>query len=870
MGPRKRARRGSTADDTSSGASPAAEASAATAAEGTSQAANGQSTGPNTSLQSTSSTLTVATGTFIPSTTASSSTLSNKTIAATGPAASSPAVNSVRTPKQQVRKTRSWYGSWPRIPKSSASTPVVARESIMGGTSKPPSTPDFTRFETKKPEATPTPDTSLDTDQKPDSSTDAGHTESLAGNGETAAAQTTEEGPDKPVADEATEDDVKTMDSESANNPQRPAPGWLDWFGKAPAKDPGTTAPAVGNEQSEETPKKDGLADSAPPSQPEPETSTANPDDAAEPPSQDQQVPKKSSWFLWPTATSKKTPVQPPLEEPNEPSQPSTVQEPEDVPMEDAPPPTAKPQPVPSAGSTWAFWSRESKIKAKGKEYCPSEHGELAVMGDKSEDHPKPATAVDIENKSPPKEQAQPKSSPAMSILSVKKKTKRARPQSVDVDEPAPERPCTPATESSKAQALSSANVSKSPAASKSIVPNLLLPSFHSTYQMKENPSILRQIAELLLRTRQPPARHVFRCMETPKLKKALAIGVHGLFPASYLRPMIGQPTGTSIKFASHGAEAIRRWAENNGCGDLEIGTVALEGEGKIADRVDNLWRLLLNWIDHIRNADFIMVSCHSQGVPVSVMLVAKLIDLGIVTASKIGICAMAGVSLGPFPDYKSGMGMLMGSAAELWQFSNPDSDIYQRYEHSLKEVLAYGVRITYVGSIDDQLVPMESAVYSPAAHPYIYRAVFIDGRIHAPDFIANLVGFALKLRNLGISDHGLVRELSVPLAGSLYGGEGHSRLYDDGQVYDLAVSHALETTDVQQTDCQVQRHEGLTNPNPYHLPWIMRGLLEEDFVKTELTSETADLLRKFDDWKPSNKALKDVKYRLEAVRSKL
>lgn len=89
------------------------------------------------------------------------------------------------------------------------------------------------------------------------------------------------------------------------------------------------------------------------------------------------------------------------------------------------------------------------------------------------------------------------------------------------------------------------------------------------------------------------------------------------------------------------------------------------------------------------------------------------------------------------------------------------------------------------MGSIDDQLVPMESSLYGPLSHPYIYRAVFIDGRIHAPDFIAHLVGFALKLRNLGISDHGLIRELSVPLAGSLYSGEGHSRLYDDGQVYE-------------------------------------------------------------------------------------
>lgn len=62
----------------------------------------------------------------------------------------------------------------------------------------------------------------------------------------------------------------------------------------------------------------------------------------------------------------------------------------------------------------------------------------------------------------------------------------------------------------------------------------------------------------------------------------------------------------------------------------------------------------------------------------------------------------------------------------------------------------------------------------------------------------------------------------------------------------------------------------GLSSPNPYHLPWVMRGLLEENFVKTELWAETDELLRQFDEWKPTTKALKDVKYRLEAVRSKL
>ncbi|KAM0236844.1 hypothetical protein ACHAPO_004886 [Fusarium lateritium] len=462
------------------------------------------------------------------------------------------------------------------------------------------------------------------------------------------------------------------------------------------------------------------------------------------------------------------------------------------------------------------------------------------------------------------------------------KKNKRVRPQSMDLDRTSsppvsgastPTRAATPTQDVDKASAKiasSDQSVAESETSTKHSG-NLLLPSFSSTYRMKDNPSIVKQLTQFLLRTQQAPPNHVFRVDKPPNIKKAIAIGVHGLFPATYLRPMIGQPTGTSLRFAALGAEGIRRWAESHGCGDCEIEKVALEGEGKIQDRVDNLWKLMLNWIDHIRNADFILIACHSQGVPVSIMLLEKLIDLGIITNAKVGVCAMAGVALGPFPDYKSSL--LMGSAAELWDFGNAESDNSKRFENALKRVVDYGARVTFIGSIDDQLVPMESAVYSPANHPYIYRAVFIDGRVHAPDFIAHLVGFALKLRNLGVSDHGLVRELSVPLAGSLYSGAGHSRLYYDDAVYDLAIAHALETAPAgpPPAPCTISPRGGpLTSQNPYVLPWIMRGLLEEDFVRTELSAEADELLKQFDDWKPTNKALKDVKYRLEAVRSKL
>ncbi|RYP08261.1 hypothetical protein DL764_001995 [Monosporascus ibericus] len=766
----------------------------------------------------------------------------------------------------RAHKTRSWYGSWSG--KSQAST-QLAFENIPGGTLRPDATPDFSRFETKKSaeastdsdaqsvrtlpktaeaDATSTNPAGTPKQQQPTSQSSPG-----SGNSDP-----NDRKDDNPTRDDGERSELPTTVTPVAPLPPPTSSSWLGWLGFSLAPTLANTPEEHGDqlESSKETESAQKTS--------QPEDIQKPADEAIKPPPETPTAKQPASWFgFWSynTPSSPNSGVQASAN--HEPPQP-TVQKPaEDGVVKDVPPSTPSataPESQPSAGSTWAFWSRDSGSKLDGRATAASEQGELAVIGEGSESSPRQSSVVEVSESTASAHKTPVRAAKESGIrAALSKKSKRVRPQSMDLDEPSPAPPATQSNASLKNAVVKATSP-----------PNLLLPSFRSTYRMKENPSIIKQIAQMLLRAQQPPPNHVFLAKEPPKIRRAVAIGVHGLFPASYLRPMIGQPTGTSIRFMEHCAEAIRRWAESHGCGDIEIEKIALEGEGKIAERMDNLWKLLLNWIDHIRRADLIVLACHSQGVPVGMMLVEKLIELGIVNGARIGVCAMAGVSLGPFPEYKSGMGILMGSAAELWQFTDPESEVSKRYEHALQVVVNHGARITFVGSINDQLVPLESALMSPASHPYIYRAVFIDGRVQAPDFIAHLVGFALKLRNLGISDHGLIRELSVPLAGSLYSGDGHSRLYDDQQVYDLAVSHTLETTSVSHVPCHIRKHEGLANPNPYVLPWIMRGLLEEEFVKTELYSETAELLKQYDNWKPVTKALKDVKYRLEVVRSKL
>ncbi|KFX87888.1 hypothetical protein O988_09237 [Pseudogymnoascus sp. VKM F-3808] len=721
---------------------------------------------------------------------------------------------------------RSWYGggSWPRI-KSNPSIQVV-KETIMAGKSGNNSrAAGAALFEQRTPaeaqpsKASPSRPPSMDPGKSKEtlklvpgkSSTD----NTTMGNNGTAKTETIPHSA-KPTEDQSEStntvvepelDNVK-LESDAVIEEQK-ATGWLEWLRptkvqNSPQRGSATAEDSVPRLDAPQQPPSVNKTKSLDPSGP-----TVVSDRQENDPTDQQRQPEANSRWqgLWPVSNSSSTVARP--EESNsqqEPVKPDLNMGKDNEQSNNAT----------TTGSSWAFWSRQVP-SATRQTTNSKELGEIAVTGEPSQEHPVAALSNAPENT-----KAGPGTPPNQAKLS-----KAEMP--------------------SKTAAVNSAS------STKSFAPNLLLPSFRNTYQLAESPSIIQQIARLLFRSQQPPTNHLFVIKDPPKIKKAIAIGIHGLFPAALLRTVIGQPTGTSIKFANHGASAIERWAERHGF-QCDIEKIALEGEGKIAERVDHLWKLLLNWVEHVRQADFILVSCHSQGVPVAMMLTAKLINLGVVSSAKIGVCAMAGVSLGPFTDYKSRL--FSGSAAELFDFADLDSEVSRSYHESLSVAMKYGVRVTYVGSIDDQLVSLESAVFSPVDHPYIYRSVFVDGRIHAPDFITNLVGFALKLRNLGVSDHQLIKALSAPLAGSLYSGEGHSRLYDEEAIYDLSVQFALETTSVNQNVAlKVQRSAANGNSNPFQLPWSMRGLLEEDVVKTELDQEAKELLLQFEEWKPTTKS---------------
>ncbi|KAF9299233.1 hypothetical protein BGZ88_012200 [Linnemannia elongata] len=377
----------------------------------------------------------------------------------------------------------------------------------------------------------------------------------------------------------------------------------------------------------------------------------------------------------------------------------------------------------------------------------------------------------------------------------------------------------------------------------------------------------------------------------TSGIRKVAIIGVHGWFPVKLIRTVIGEPTGTSKKFCDEMHLALKDYLKVHNV-ELEpedCTLIPLEGEGKVLNRVEILYQNLVKnekWKTALHEADLVLVATHSQGTPTSTMLVARLIEEGMLRVAaedpkmqRVGILAMAGISHGPFPFLKGNLIVRWfeaEAAQELFEFMDSETEIAKKYREALGIVLTSGVRFTCVASLEDQVVPLYSAVMTSIHHPSIVRAVYIDGATYQDDFLTNLISFSLRLRNSGVDDHGVLVHLSEVVAGSIYG-EGHSTIYEEREVYLLAIRSLLEPP--KSLTPEMARSEPILHPfrakqtlNPFYLPWGMRGVMDEIKARgDEVLNEEMDRLKKlYDEWNPVSKGMKEIKFRLEPVRSRL
>lgn len=429
--------------------------------------------------------------------------------------------------------------------------------------------------------------------------------------------------------------------------------------------------------------------------------------------------------------------------------------------------------------------------------------------------------------------------------------------------------------------------------------PNILVPEFEVLPEKTMWTSIKQMFGK-----NSHPQRHLYRTSPNENLLemsngesrpiKVLLIGVHGFFPIKMLRSFIGPPKGTSSRFITEAEKVVLDYFDEKNI-EVEISKIALEKEGEILERVDFFYEVMKKWSEEFKKADFIYFVTHSQGCPVTIILLGKLMETGIINVDDtsffndveigveftprrkiISVLGMAGINNGP--PYGRDQTLLVrayttiakDAMMELFELQKYDSIQSKKLIQALKTIISNNVKLTFIASVNDQLVPLYSSFCIFARHPNIFRATFIDRGSMTPTFITGIMNVAGKLLNLGYNDHNLVKEISPNLIGPLTGG-GHSNIYNEYQVYLLGLKFALETTDTY-TDVPVKYmpyKENDLKSNPYRLPWAMRGLLNET-RKHLKNDEIYELYKEYQEWKPETPVLKDIKYRLNGLKYQL
>ncbi|TEB27147.1 hypothetical protein FA13DRAFT_1634918 [Coprinellus micaceus] len=388
--------------------------------------------------------------------------------------------------------------------------------------------------------------------------------------------------------------------------------------------------------------------------------------------------------------------------------------------------------------------------------------------------------------------------------------------------------------------------------------------------------------------------------------RRVVIIGVHGWFPGALMRTMFGEPTGTSSKFANMMEQAVQEFENEQGVQLEKITKIPLEGEGTIERRVEKLYSSLVanaEWIDDLREADVIFVATHSQGSVVSTHLMSKLVQEGVIYPrpeeliptggdtfpSAVGlprlserkiqrVCCLAlcGIHLGPLRYLRSSSVVAPyiqyfenAAARELFEFQNTESAVSKAYVKALENVLCHGIKMVYVASLNDQVVPIYSGIFTAATHPLILRALYIDGdAYHSSDFLSNLLVLLLRLRNSGIPDGGLLAHLSEATAGSL-SGVGHSTAYEELATYSLAVRYLFMTNNGSEkhTSLVIEPFDAAHEQNDYEIPWSLRDVIADERVIHFFSSEVSKLRDAFRDWHPKTTILRDLKRKLQPIQ---
>ena len=391
-------------------------------------------------------------------------------------------------------------------------------------------------------------------------------------------------------------------------------------------------------------------------------------------------------------------------------------------------------------------------------------------------------------------------------------------------------------------------------------------------------------------------------------LHRIVIIGVHGW---SLFGGILGdKPLLVSSRFCYYIQHALLRYMRTLSAGGtqppLHITCIPLYGHGRVEDRVSMYVESQLpQYADELRQADHVIIACHSQGCMVTSSLLALLLlnpnpPLALPAPPHISILMLAGLHHGPFPDLPTDM---YPPTKELLSYSHFYSSHSQLHIERMHRLLAAGVRVMLVGSVHDAVVPLYSSLGQLLGRSSnLTRAMYVDYQHYQPDFLYSFLSLALYLSNRPPTQHqppgsavgsDVLTHLSGFLRGSLLekAGGAHSAMHRLVDVYGLAVEWAMsgpgevsnEVTASGSGTGPAGAYSGvmwsshltdgftLSKLNRHLLGWSVRGMMTElDGRRGEkgldVEEEKRRLTGLFVEWAPRSKNLRALRETLAVV----
>ena len=392
-------------------------------------------------------------------------------------------------------------------------------------------------------------------------------------------------------------------------------------------------------------------------------------------------------------------------------------------------------------------------------------------------------------------------------------------------------------------------------------------------------------------------------------LRRVVVIGVHGW---SLFGGMLGdKPLLVSSRFCYYIQHALQRYMRSLSLPDgstrppLHITCIPLYGHGRVEDRVSMYVESQLpQYTDELRQADHVIIACHSQGCMVTSSLLALLLlnpnpPLTLPAPPHISILMLAGLHHGPFPDLPTD---LYPPTKELLSYSHFHSSHSQLHIERMQRLLAAGVRVMLVGSVHDAVVPLYSSLGQLLGRSTnLVRAMYVDYQHYQPDFLYSLLSLTLYLSNNppaltqppGLAPGSdVLTHLSGFLRGSLLekAGGAHSAMHRLVDVYGLAVEWALSGAGEVASDVvgggsvvvaggysgvmwNAHLTDGFTlsKLNRHLLVWSVRGMLAELESRRgesglDVDGERQRLMALYVEWAPKSKNLRALRETLAVV----